>query len=114
MCITWKAAGEGRARGRTGACSMDDEGGEELGKRGSEAHCEASTILWMGNIKACSLGEDFEDPTASIWVGYVGWPEVVRIGMESEGGSWDFAMEVGMDNAAIPASILRRQNIWVR
>jgi hypothetical protein len=26
--------------------------------------------------------------------------------MESEGGSWDFDMEVGIDNAAIPASIL--------
>lgn len=59
----------------------------------------------MGNIKACSFAEDFEEPTASTWVGYVGCPEVGRIGMESEGGSCDFGMEVGMDNAAIPASI---------
>ena len=29
-----------------------------------------------------------------------------RIGIESEGGSWDFDIEVGIDNAAIPASIL--------
>jgi hypothetical protein len=61
----------------------------------------------------CSLGEDFEDPTASTWVGYEGWVEVGRIGMESEGGSWDFDMEVGIDNAAIPASILHRQNALV-
>ena len=26
--------------------------------------------------------------------------------MESEGGNWDFDIEVGIDNAAIPASIL--------
>ena len=32
-----------------------------------------------------------------------------RIGMESEGGSWDFDIEVGIDNAAMPASILYRQ-----
>ena len=57
----------------------------------------------------CSFGEDFEDPTASTWVGYVGWLEVARIGMESEDGSWDFNMEVGIDNAAMPASILYRQ-----
>ena len=57
----------------------------------------------------CSFGEDFEDPTASTWVGYVGWLEVARIGMESEDGSWDFDMEVGIDNAAMPASILYRQ-----
>ena len=36
-----------------------------------------------------------------------------RIGMESEGGSWDFDIEVGIDNAAIPASILNRQNALV-
>jgi len=53
----------------------------------------------------CSFGEDFEDPTASTWVGYVGWLEVDRIGMESEGGSCDFDIEVGIDNAAMPASI---------
>ena len=66
----------------------------------------------MGNNTTCSFGEDFEDPTASTWVGYVGcWlEEVGRIGMESEGGSWDFDMEVGIDNAAMPASILNRQN----
>lgn len=29
--------------------------------------------------------------------------------MESEDGSWDFVMEVGIDNAAMPASILFRQ-----
>ena len=29
-----------------------------------------------------------------------------RIGIESEGGSWDFEIEVGKDSAAIPASIL--------
>lgn len=62
----------------------------------------------MGNIKTCSCADDFEDPTASTWVGYVGWLEAGRIGMESEGGSWDFDMEVGIDNAAIPASILDR------
>lgn len=45
MCITWNAAGEGSARGRTGACSVDDEGREELGKRGSEEHCDARTML---------------------------------------------------------------------
>jgi hypothetical protein len=33
--------------------------------------------------------------------------------MESEGGSWDFEIEVGIDNAAIPASILYRQNALV-
>lgn len=33
--------------------------------------------------------------------------------MESEGGSWDFDIEVGIDNAAIPASILHRQNALV-
>ena len=33
-----------------------------------------------------------------------------RKGMESERGSWDFDIEVGIDNAAIPASILQRQN----
>jgi hypothetical protein len=65
----------------------------------------------MGNNTTCSFGEDFEDPIASTWVGYVGcWLiEVGRIGMESEGGSWDFDIEVGIDNAAIPASILYRQ-----
>ena len=57
----------------------------------------------------CSFGEDFEDPMASTWVGYVGWLEVGRIGMQSEGGSWDFDIEVGIDNAAMPASILYRQ-----
>ena len=31
--------------------------------------------------------------------------------MESEGGSWDFDMEVGIDNAAIPASILRGSSV---
>lgn len=67
----------------------------------------------MGNNTTCSFGEDFEDPTASTWVGYVGWLEVGRIGMESEGGSWDFDIEVGIDNAAIPASILHRQNALV-
>ena len=56
----------------------------------------------------CSFGEDFEDPTASTWVGYVGWLEVGRIGMESERGSWDFGIEIGIDNAAIPASILQK------
>ena len=30
--------------------------------------------------------------------------------MQSEGGSWDFDIEFGIDNAAIPASILYRQN----
>ena len=30
--------------------------------------------------------------------------------MESEGGNWDFDIEVGIDNAAIPASILYMQN----
>jgi hypothetical protein len=55
----------------------------------------------------CSFGWDFEDPTASTWVGYDGWPEVGRIGMVSEEGSCDFDIEVGMDNAAIPASILQ-------
>ena len=30
-----------------------------------------------------------------------------RIGIESEGGSCDFNIEVGIDNAAIPASILQ-------
>lgn len=44
-CITWNAAGEGRARGRTVACSVDDEGREELGKRGREEQCEARTML---------------------------------------------------------------------
>ena len=63
----------------------------------------------MGNNTTCSFGEDFEDPTASTWVGYVGWLGVGRIEMESEGGSWDFDIEVGIDNAAIPASILYRQ-----
>ena len=57
----------------------------------------------------CSPGDDFDDPTASTWVGYVGWLEVGRIGMESEEGSCDFEIEVGIDNAAIPASILQRQ-----
>ena len=57
----------------------------------------------------CSFGEDLEDPTASTWVGYDGWLEVGRIGMESEGGSCDFDMDVGIDNAAMPASILRRR-----
>jgi hypothetical protein len=65
----------------------------------------------MGNIKACSFAEDFEDPTARTWVGYVGWPEVYRIGMAREGGSWDFEMEVGIDNAAIPASILQTKTV---
>jgi len=59
----------------------------------------------MGNIKTCSFAEDFEEPTASTWVGYVGWLEVGLIGMEREGGSWDFDMEVGIDSAATPASI---------
>ena len=61
----------------------------------------------------CSFGEDFEDPTASTWVGYVGTLEVGRIGIESERGSWDFDMDFGIDNAAIPASILQRQNALV-
>ena len=33
--------------------------------------------------------------------------------MESEGGSWDFDIKVGIDNAAMPASILYRQNVLV-
>jgi hypothetical protein len=34
--------------------------------------------------------------------------------MESEGGiSWYFGIEVGIDNAAMPASILCRQNALV-
>ena len=61
----------------------------------------------MGNIKTRSFGKDFEDPTASTWVGSVEWVEKCWIGMESEGGSWDFDMEAGIDNAAMPASILR-------
>ena len=67
-------------------------------------------MLWIGNIMRCSFGEDFEDPTARTWVGYEGWLEleVCRIGMERERGSWDFDIEVGIDNAAIPASILQR------
>ena len=56
----------------------------------------------------CSFGEDFEGPTASTCVGYVGWLEVGRIGMESEWGTCDFDIEVGIDNAVIPASILPR------
>ena len=34
---------------------------------------------------------------------------VGRKGMEREGGRWDFDIEVGIDNAAIPASILQQQ-----
>ena len=45
VCITLNAAGEGRARGRTGACSLEEEGREALGKRGNEEHCDARTIL---------------------------------------------------------------------
>ena len=37
-----------------------------------------------------------------------GQTEVGQIGMESESGSWDFDIEIGIDNAAIPASILRK------
>jgi hypothetical protein len=66
----------------------------------------------MGNIKTCSFAEDFEEPTARTWVGYVGCVEVGRIWIEREGGSWDFDIEVGIDNAAIPASILIKNAFW--
>lgn len=61
-------------------------------------------------MKACSFEEDFDDATASTWVGYIGWLEVCRIGMESEGGSCDLNIEVGIDSAAMPASILRKRD----
>ena len=32
--------------------------------------------------------------------------------MEREGGRWDFDIEVGIDNAAIPASILQKQKSY--
>lgn len=50
MCITWNAAGEGKARGRIRACSLDDEEREEFSKRGIEKHCDARTIeCYEGN-----------------------------------------------------------------
>ena len=36
---------------------------------------------------------------------------VGRKGMEREGGRWDFDIEVGIDNAAIPASILQEHKV---
>ena len=72
MWIILKAAGEGRARGRIGACSLDDEGGGEVGNGGSDEHCDAKTMLWIGNIMTCSFEYDFEEVTARMCVGYAG------------------------------------------
>ena len=44
VCIILNAAGEGRDRGSTGTCSLDDEGREDVGNCGSEEHCDARTM----------------------------------------------------------------------
>lgn len=66
------AAGEGRARGRTGTVRIPLEGPEEGGRRGRAEHWEARTMLWMGKRMACSVEDEevlAEHPTARMCVG---------------------------------------------
>lgn len=63
-----KAAGEGRENGRTGRWSVVDGGDAGGGIRGSDAQCDARIRECTGNSITESL-DDFEDDTASTWVG---------------------------------------------
>jgi len=64
-----KAAGEGRASGRTGTVTEELDGAEEEGNLGSAVHCATSTMSCTGNMIACSFEEPLEAEMASMCVG---------------------------------------------